>query len=131
MIELFLEIIRPSLGHKGKLSSVEATQLLHKAYLTRYSLATETELTQRPASLVKMRDAENAYLGSLLEDHFDHFLELEIFNYMSWDEYIVKPRHEMEMIRRAAEKRRQMKNNKESNSVREAEKIVKQMGMGG
>jgi hypothetical protein len=127
VIELFLDVLQPELKHKGRLSAVEVTQLLHKAYLVRYSLATEEELKHNPAVLVKMRPAEDSYSGTMLEDHFDHFVELEIFHYMKWSEYISQPRHELEMIRRIAEKRRKKKNSSDANTARDLEKLANEM----
>jgi hypothetical protein len=123
VIDVFLSAIQPELAHRGRLSAVQVTQLLHKAYLVRYGLATKDELTLNPASLVKLRPAEDAYVGTLLEDHFEHFLDLEIFQYMEWDAYISKPRHELEMIRRLAEKRRRKKNTQEAHTASELEKM--------
>lgn len=115
------------LAHKGRLSAVEAAQVLHKAYLIRYSLATEAELTLNPAALVMMRPAEDPFLGTMLEDHFSHFVELEIFQFMSWPEYIAHPRHELEMIRRIAEKRRKLKNSQDNNTASELKRLAEEM----
>lgn len=125
VVETFLAMLQPLLAHQGRLSSVEASVLLQKAYLVRYGLATEEELTRNPAALVKMRHAEDTYSGTLLEDHFEHFIELEIYLYMTWKEYMSHPRHELEMIRRVAEKTRKLKNNRDHQDVSEAERLAK------
>lgn len=127
MVELFLDVLYPLFAHKGKLSAVEATQLLHKAYLIRYNLATEEELKLNPAALVKMRPAEDPFLGTMLEDHFEHFIELEIYQYMQWGDYINQPRHQLEMIRRVAEKRRKKKNIHEANTAKDLAKLAAEM----
>lgn len=126
MVEFFVATLEKELRYKGKLSSVQAAQFLHKAYLLRYNLATEHELTLNPAALVKMRNAEDGHMGTLLEDHFQHFLDLEIYLYLKWDEYIAKPRHELQMIRTAAERKKRQKNKVESNSVSEIEQLLGQ-----
>jgi hypothetical protein len=131
MVEFFIATLQPYLARPGKLSAVEASLLLHRAYLLRYGLATEAELDHNPASLCKMRDAEDPYLGTQLEEHFEHFLDLEIFEYMTWEYYITLPRHEMQMIRRVAERRRKLKNSAADNTLKEAEALARQLGTRG
>lgn len=131
VVEFFVETIRPYLAHKGKLSSVEASLLLHKAYLLRYNLTTKTELNHNPASLVRMRPAEDGYMGTLMEEHFEHFVDLEIYQFMKWDEYIRLPRSEINMVRRVAEKRLRRKNAVDDKSVKQAEDTMRSLGLGG
>lgn len=131
MVEFFVASLGPALAHKGRLTTVEASLLLHRAYLLRYGLATEAELDAHPASLFRMRPAEDPHVGTQLEDHFEHFLDLEIYLFMKWNEYISLPRHEIQMIKRVAEKRRKMKNATENKGAQDLERQLQSMGLGG
>jgi hypothetical protein len=130
VVEFFISTLQPLLARKGKMTAVEASLMLHRAYLLRYNLATGAELDNNPAALFKFREAEDPYVGTMLEDHFEQFLDLEIFQYMTWEQYINLPRHELQMVRRVAERRRKQKNNVDSNSVRDAENMMRNMGLG-
>lgn len=132
-IDLLLAILEPHLAKPGKISSVEAQQLLLRAYQVWCGFTNEATLTQRPASLVAFHTAEDVYKGSLREDHMEHFVELKIgdlFN-VSFDQYLARPRHEVKMMREVAERYQKKKNTVEQNALEEARKLLaSQQGAG-
>lgn len=130
-VDVFLEVIATLLEQSGKMSSVEAQQLLQKQYLTHYGFTSEAALAARPTSLVTFHSGEDPYRGNMREDHLHHFADLkigELFN-ISFFEYLQQPRHELKQMREAAEKIAKAKNTAAANSVSAAEKLAKQMGM--
>lgn len=128
-IDVLLEILSPHLAKPGKVSAIEAKQILLKAYRVWCGFTDEATLTQRPASLVSFHKAEDVYLGSMREDHMRHFAELkigEVFN-VSFDQYLARPRHEVEMMRSVAEQVQKRKNTADQNALNEAQKLAEQL----
>lgn len=129
VIHLLLDQLAPYLESEPKLSSVQAAILLRKIYVSRYGLVSVAILEARPASLVAYRQAEDSFFGSLLDDHLDAFLDLEIYQVtgMKWTDYISLPRHEMERVKAVVERRRKRKNTSEANAVSQAEKAMQHL----
>ena len=132
-IDVLLGILAPYFETEPLLNSIQAELLLRRIYATWGGLVTTEQLTLKPASLVAYRQAEDATFGSLKEDHFDQFLDLEIYEAtgIAWLDYIAMPRHEIEMIRSRVRKRRDRKNSADNQSVSDAERLAKQIAKGG
>jgi len=131
-VDKLLLLLAPYFESEPLLNSIQAELLLRRIYAEWGGLLTVAQLTNAPASLVAYRQAEDATFGSLKEDHFDHFLDLEIFEAtgITWPEYISLPRSEIDMIRDRVKKRRDRKNNADNKSVEEAERLAKQISQG-
>lgn len=128
-IDAFLEMLTPYLS-LPKMSSVQAQQLLLKAYQLRYGFTTLATLQERPASLVCMHSAEDPFRGHTREDHMDDFIELRIGELFKIDffQYLAQPRHELRTMRDKAAVYAKRKNTAEQNSLSEAERLAKQLG---
>lgn len=130
MIEALLEQLAPYLESEPKLTSVQAEQVLRKAYLFHYHFSDANSLAAQPASLVRFHSAEDSFRGSMMEDHAEHFADLDIGDVfrISWLEYVSLPRHEMQILRNIAEKIKKRKISSDNNSLDEAEKLLRAAG---
>jgi hypothetical protein len=122
MVEKLLEIMRPLLESKPKLSPVEARMTILRSYLVWTGMFTEAQIDANPVCLVAYHPAEDSYLSNLIDDHLDHYLDFDIERTgLSFLEYLQLPRHRLIMVRDAAEKMKKRRNKAQSDAVEKAE----------
>lgn len=129
IIEATLDTMRQVIDKPIKFTSVLAQQERLKAYLSWYGLVSKEELERNPAALVRMNQAEDSYYGSVYEDRMDEYLDLEIFNAtgVGWEEFIAKPRAEIERMIRAVQRYRTRNNTGMGATMDDINRIVKAM----
>lgn len=122
-LKVVLDYLKPHFEEQPRLSSVAADTLLRQSYLLWGGFITYEQLEANPAIIMQQFDAEDAYMGTLWEDHAHQYVDLAIgdtFN-ISWLDYMALPKHALLMLRKEAEKVRERKNNHDAKLLAEAQ----------